>query len=274
VALPESVTVRWQASPLASVYHVQVSLDSTFAGTLVVNDTTVTDTMRIVRGYPGLTPVYWRVRSRNAAGASAFSAPFRFTGGFPAVVVGVYPANSALDVPIQAALRWSPAPAATSYRVQVSLVSTFSPALLDTAAIVDTTFAPAVLQNYKIYFWRVKAANAIGSGDWSLTYRFRTVQATGVEEEEAFPSEYTLAQNYPNPFNPVTNIRFTVPRSSHIRLAVFDLLGREVASLVDSELPAGSYTVQWDGSAAASGMYLCRMQAGDFVRINRMLLLR
>ena len=273
IEMPESLTVRWKSDPLVASYHVQVSLDSAFAGTLIVNDSTVTDTARVVRGYPGLAAVYWRVRARNAAGASAFSAPRVFYGGFPAVALGVYPPNSSLDIPTSAALRWGIAPAAATYRVQVALATTFAPALVDTAGLVDTTFSPVGMQNYKIYFWRVKATNTFGTSDWSIAYRFRTVQATGVEEEE-FPSEYTLAQNYPNPFNPVTTIRFTVPRSGYVRLNVFDLLGREVASLVDSELPAGAYAVQWDGSGAASGMYVYRMQAGDFVRINRMLLLR
>ncbi len=273
IEMPESLTVRWKSDPLVAAYHVQVALDSLFAGTLIVNDSTVTDTARVVRGYPGLTAVYWRVRARNAAGASAFSAPRVFYGGFPAVALGVYPANSALDIPTTAALRWGTAPAAASYRVQLALAANFTPTLVDTAGIVDTSFTPGALQNYKIYFWRVKATNTFGTSDWSIAYRFRTVQATGVEEEE-FPSTYSLAQNYPNPFNPVTTIRFTVPRSGLVRVAVFDLLGREVASLVDGELPAGAYAVQWDASGVASGMYLCRMQAGDFVRINRMLLLR
>jgi hypothetical protein len=243
-------------------------------GTLIVNDSTVTDTARIVRGYPGLTPVYWRVRSRNAAGASAFSGAFTFMSGIPAVAVLTYPPNVTVDLPIHLSLNWGKTAGATSYRVQLALNAIFSPVTMDSIVAADTTVSAPALDPFKIYFWRVKARNGVGEAAWTTYYRFRTVQVAGVEEEEAFPTDYALAQNYPNPFNPVTNIRFTVPRSGHVRLAVFDLLGREVASLVDSELPAGSYTVQWDGAGVASGMYLYRMQAGDFVRINRMLLLR
>lgn len=273
VALPESVTVRWHTVPLASSYHVQVALDQTFASGLIVNDSTVTDTLRLVKGYPGLTPVYWRVRARNAAGSSSFAAPFEFTGGFPAVAGVVYPPNSGLDIPTSPVLRWSAATAATTYRLQLALATTFSPALIDTAGLTDTTFAVGPLQNYKIYFWRVKATNTIGSSDWSASFRFRTVQVTAVEEEEQ-PLAYSLSQNFPNPFNPSTSIRFTVPQESRVRLAVFDVLGREETTLVDGPMSAGTYTVTWDASQSASGMYFYRMQAGEFVATRRMLLLR
>ena len=138
---------------------------------------------------------------------------------------------------------------------------------------MDTTLSTGRLQNYKIYFWRVKATNAIGTSDWSISYRFRTVQVTGVEEQE-LPASYALSQNFPNPFNPETNVRFTLPRESRVRIAVFDILGREQTVLVDSDLPAGVYTIHWDASGVASGMYILRMQAGDYVETRRMLLLR
>ncbi len=274
LAIPESVTVAWQSLPLASAYHLQVSTDSTFASGLIVNDSTLTDTVRIVRGYTGLTKVFWRVRARNGAGVSPFADPFSFTSGFPPLVKAVYPANSMLDVPTQIALRWSSAEAATSYRMQCALTTAFSPVLIDTSGVADTTCALPLLENYKIYFWRVRSVNAVGSSAWTENFRFRTVQVLDVAETPELPTAYQLSQNFPNPFNPTTQIRFAVPHAGRVVLTVFDLLGREETTLVDTEVPAGTYTVTWDASDVASGMYFYRLRAGDFVETKRMLLLR
>jgi hypothetical protein len=91
---------------------------------------------------------------------------------------------------------------------------------------------------------------------------------------QSLPATFSLSQNFPNPFNPETHVRFTVPRESSVRITVFDVLGREQAVLIDGDLPAGVYTVRWDASGVASGMYILRMQSGDFTETRRMLLLR
>lgn len=75
------------------------------------------------------------------------------------------------------------------------------------------------------------------------------------------PASCALEQNYPNPFNPSTEIRFSVPQKSYITLTIFDLLGREIATLVSEELSAGSYSMRWDAAGVPSGVYLCRLQA-------------
>jgi hypothetical protein len=95
------------------------------------------------------------------------------------------------------------------------------------------------------------------------------------------PGEFALMQNYPNPFNPSTAIKYTVgvvsgqsPAASRVRLAVYDLLGREVAVLVDGSMASGSYDVQFDGSGLSSGTYIYRLTAGERVETRRMVLVR
>ncbi len=83
-----------------------------------------------------------------------------------------------------------------------------------------------------------------------------------------------LENNYPNPFNPTTEIRYQIPKVSHVTLKVFDILGREVATLVNEQKSPGTYTVRWDASGVASGIYFYRMQAGMFVETKKMLLVR
>lgn len=95
----------------------------------------------------------------------------------------------------------------------------------------------------------------------------------GGTQQTAF-SAYSLSNNFPNPFNPITNISFTLPHEHDVTMKVFDILGREVATLVRERLSAGAYTVQFDGRELSSGVYFCRLEAGSFVTTNKVLLLK
>lgn len=98
---------------------------------------------------------------------------------------------------------------------------------------------------------------------------------TDVESyDSVIPNDYTLFQNYPNPFNPSTNIKFSLPKASNVRLTIYDAIGREVRTLINNELNAGTHTIQWNASNLASGIYLYKIEAGDYVKVNKMLLLK
>ena len=88
------------------------------------------------------------------------------------------------------------------------------------------------------------------------------------------PDKYVLYQNYPNPFNPSTKIRFDIPKSSLVKLSVYDMIGREVAVLVNSEIKPGSYEYQWDGANVASGVYFYKLQTEGFVQVKKMILIK
>jgi hypothetical protein len=88
------------------------------------------------------------------------------------------------------------------------------------------------------------------------------------------PNSYELEQNYPNPFNPVTTIQFSVPRESYVRLKVYNSFGAEVATLVDQQVAAGTYKVNWDASRLASGFYLYRLEAEGFAQTKKLLLMK
>jgi hypothetical protein len=88
------------------------------------------------------------------------------------------------------------------------------------------------------------------------------------------PVEYCLSQNYPNPFNPSTMIRYSLAKQSHVRLVVFNALGQEVFVLTDADRAAGYHEVRFDAGSLASGVYVYRLQAGDFMETKRMILTR
>jgi hypothetical protein len=99
---------------------------------------------------------------------------------------------------------------------------------------------------------------------------------TGVSDEKnsTLPMTFSLSQNYPNPFNPTTTIKFGLPKAADVSLVVYDILGRKVTELVHGNLTAGYHTVNFNASNLASGVYFYRIQAGDFVSVKKLMLLK
>lgn len=107
------------------------------------------------------------------------------------------------------------------------------------------------------------------------------IEFTGINSEKNnisssadFPKEFSLAQNFPNPFNPVTKISFEIPASGFVNLKIYDITGREISSLVNENLNAGTYNVQFDGAGYASGVYFYKITAGNFSEIRKMFLIK
>jgi len=94
------------------------------------------------------------------------------------------------------------------------------------------------------------------------------------EKEQIIPKEYSLYQNYPNPFNPTTTIKFDLPKDGLVTLDIYDILGRRITTLINENKIAGSYEQIFDASSLASGVYVYKLQAGDFINFKKMLLLK
>ena len=88
------------------------------------------------------------------------------------------------------------------------------------------------------------------------------------------PLVYSLLQNFPNPFNPNTTIKFEIPRAEYTQLVIYDALGREVAKLVNKELTAGNYEVEWNAENYGSGIYFYQLKAGNYIETKKMMLLK
>jgi len=88
------------------------------------------------------------------------------------------------------------------------------------------------------------------------------------------PTNFSLSQNYPNPFNPTTTISFNLPSKSFVALKIFDLLGREIATIVSEEMSAGNYSRTWNAAKMSSGIYFYRLQAGSFTETKKLVLLK
>jgi hypothetical protein len=112
--------------------------------------------------------------------------------------------------------------------------------------------------------------------DLTLRSASTTVLRTAVasEREMALPAEHWLGQNYPNPFNPSTAIAFSLPRAGHVTLKVYDILGKEIATLVDQHLSIGRHEAIWDAGSVESGVYFYQLRAGEFVATKKLILMK
>jgi len=111
---------------------------------------------------------------------------------------------------------------------------------------------------------------------WFAVGRFKDVPDITEEVQRAIgvTNEFTLCQNYPNPFNPSTTIRYTLAKDSEVKIVIYDLFGKEVAMLVNTNLKAGDYTVKWNADTMASGIYIYKLITKDFVQSRKMILLK
>ena len=117
----------------------------------------------------------------------------------------------------------------------------------------------------------IKSGNYPYWGDSDTLY----IVISGIEDQIAnVPTKYSLGQNYPNPFNPITTIEFDLLKTSEVTLKVFNILGEELVTLVSDKLSAGSYSYEWNALGLASGVYLYRLKAGDYVETRKMVLMR
>jgi endo-1,4-beta-xylanase len=176
--------------------------------------------------------------------------------------------------PRNARLLWRSSATALLYRLQVSTVRTFSTLVVDTT-VTDTSLRMSPLAANTTFYWHAAASNDSGTSAYSPIASFATGdQIVGVEELAGVPGEFRLSQNFPNPFNPSTTIRYDVPKYAHVKLGVYDVLGREVAVLVDENHPAGRYSIAVNATNLPSGAYFYRMSAGDFGAVRKLVVIK
>ncbi|MFN3426676.1 MAG: T9SS type A sorting domain-containing protein [Candidatus Thermochlorobacter sp.] len=166
-----------------------------------------------------------------------------------------------------------------------SLLSTLNrTALGGTRGFGDTLFVvrPTAGGNRRLVLFDARSLDSLtqfqlGSTQPYLSLTPVTLRADGVASTERYaarPTKFELFQNYPNPFNPSTVIGFTLPVASEVSLKVYDMLGREVATLVEGRQAAGQYQVPFTATGLASGVYFYRLQAGSFVETKKMMLVK
>ena len=124
--------------------------------------------------------------------------------------------------------------------------------------------------------WNVKFVNsntAFASGYFGTVYKFDVTLITGISSTTQ-DLNYSLNQNYPNPFNPETIISFSLPKQEYTTLKIYDILGKEIKTLVSGSLVAGNYSVKFNASYLPSGIYFYKLESGSFSNVKKMTLIR
>lgn len=260
------LTLKWHHEAGDSNYVIQLWTYTT-GGQVMMVDTTKHDTSwTIASGLLNRSYYYWKVQCYNQGGASAFSAVDSFTSVIELAnpPIAIDPKGLAVPQPRRTTFHWNPAVNAQWYHLQIATASDFSTIVVDTSMIPDTTVQVAdTLVAGTTYYYRLSSINLGGEGVFSGTTAFKTgTGVLGVEElAGAIPDRFQLFQNYPNPFNPATFIRYDVPKLSYVRVIIYDVLGRAVATLVDGVQSPRSYLLQWNAQRFSSGVYFCRIEA-------------
>ena len=147
--------------------------------------------------------------------------------------------------------------------------------LADSMVTVVDTFVCAETDSMVTWAFNLGTASVKDVDIWfDAVHLIDVGELVGVEEETTLPKVYALQQNYPNPFNPTTVINFALPKASDVHLSVYNILGQKVTELVNSKMVAGNHSVNFNATHLASGVYIYRIKAGNFVSVKKMLLLK
>lgn len=195
------------------------------------------------------------------------------TLNIPPLATGLQPPTGFIFYISPQCLSWNSI-SGIKYWLQVSTDPNFTNLVVNNQN-VTSQFCMTLVNGY--YWWRLRNAytqyNAWGG--WTQVRNFGVQYFVGVNPSgNEIPKEFALYQNYPNPFNPSTLIKFDLPNTGATKIDVLDITGKLVKNLVNEEMAAGSYTVDFDGSELSSGVYFYRIAAGNFTATKKMVLVK
>jgi cyclophilin family peptidyl-prolyl cis-trans isomerase len=267
------LTQSFQWSPVSSavLYRFQLSIDSSF--TTIEYDDLVGIPNYWTGGLQlGFVKYYWRVQANNGGNISSFSEVRSFTTGIDVPIL-ISPPDSAMNVSTSPTLEWTPVNGALSYTLQISTFGSFINFIVNQSGITSTSYSVNGLEENKKFYWRVRGATANYEGLFSQVFRFTTGSTNFVNEDKNLFTYY-LEQNYPNPFNPKTAIKYQLAETGFVTISIYNMLGMEIAKLVNEEKSAGSYEVDYDATHLSSGIYFYRLETNSFVETKKMVFMK
>jgi len=180
-------TLTWSTVTGATSYHVQVSTSSMFT-TILIEDSSLTTTTKILSGLSNSTTYYWRVQAKNAGGVSGYTSVWNFiTIALPQTPTLATPVNGATGLALTDTLTWSTVTGAATYHVQVSTSNAFATILVEDSVLTSVTKTISGLSNSTQYYWRVQAKNAGGVSAWTTAWSFTTIIAAPIAPTLATP---------------------------------------------------------------------------------------
>lgn len=259
------VSFTWRKVKDVDQYLIQLSKEQSFAS--VYRSATTSDTVGTLNGTSEGETYYWRVQANNVAGSGPWSE-------VSTVTVILAPTDLKLETSAvnEITLSWR-----DNSRVEDGYIIERKPGQQTSFAVIDTwegsgnEYVDKELEINQSYTYRVKAYKDSGSSDYSNE---AALILTSVKEEAELPTEYSISQNHPNPFNPATTITFAVPRRSIVRIKIFDVVGKEVLTVVDKEFEPGIFKQNFNAEGLTSGIYFYRMESDGFSQTRKLMFLR
>jgi len=270
-----SPELQWSEVAGAASYDIEVSNDEAF-NQIYREKTGITDTQYDLKAglvYSG--QFYWRVRSRDQSGdAGQWSDTSVFTVvSYPDPPSLVSPKKQATGESLTPTFEWSEEKGVESYDLQIALDEDFDEVQFEATKLTTTKFKPEDSLDYgQKYYWRVLIRiYARGTAGASETRTFETVEDNPSSVGESNPVEWHV-QNVPNPFSGTTQIRYSLPKSTHVTVTIYDGQGRQVAVLADEKQKQGEHMINFDGGNHGSGILFYRLRAGDYQETKKMMI--
>ncbi|MFH0736786.1 MAG: T9SS type A sorting domain-containing protein [bacterium] len=274
VCYPNDPTVfEWTPVLGANYYSVDVSTDSLFTNYVYQNGS-ILSTPHEVTGLENNKKYFWKVSSGNEIFPNLYSGIMNFITQLAKPVL-IAPLNNSINVPTPVNISWSVSESADKYHLQICKNIFFNNNVINDSLLTNNYYQAAGLELNKIYYWRVRSGNQNGYSKYAQYYKFQTWPFVSVNEDQSgIPNEFALMNNYPNPFNPGTTIKYQIPVSCKVVLEVYSITGEKVTTLVDEVQNAGYYNVDFNISSLSSGIYMYKIQAGNFSTIKKMMILK
>ncbi len=259
------ITFTWNRVENVDKYTTQVAVNEAF--TSIFKSATTTDTSNSITWFREGIKYYWRVQANNLAGSGLWSD----TGNVTIIYLPsdlVLRSSAANDITIT----WK-----NNSTIEDGNIIERKQSSQDSFTVIDTSkgtgneYVDKNVEDGQNYTYRIKAYKDSLESEYSNEASF-LVDVKG--ETGKIPTEYSISQNFPNPFNPTTKIKFGLPKAGLTRITVYDLLGREIMTLINNELKVGYHEINIDAHNLPSGIYLYKIQSGDFTQTKKMILMK
>lgn len=277
--VPDSnIILKWTRNKFAQSFHLQLSEDSAFTN-IVIDSSGIKDTLINIDSLKEGEKYFWRVQSNNntdsLGGFSGYTAIFNF-----AIMLNSPDNLEVVSTSKANYLTWD------NFSQNADSIIIERKGGCDTVDYKKIAELPGNLVKYTDsnpdlvniisdkYIYRIKAINENSRSPYVYSNEF-TWNITGVAYgNNNLPRKYSLSQNYPNPFNPTTTIKYDIPRSGFVTIKIYDALGKEVMTLVNEYKNPGRYSAKLDARNLASGVYIYRMNSGEYSSSKKLILLK
>jgi len=268
------VTLKWNSDGEVAAYNLQVSMKEDFSE-LLVNEENINESKYYIPSLKDLQKYYWRVKAINDSGESEWTNA-SFSTVAPYIKILEPNGGETFTYGEKIYIKWNDN---INEAVKILLYREDHVHML----VVDSTSSD------RAYQWEIGRNGWVSGGSkYRIVVQSRFSNSIADTSDAMFtvfnpfmdikkdelPQEYAIAQNYPNPFNPTTTIDYELPKASYVTISVYNILGKEIATLVEGEKSAGYYQVTWNAENLPSGIYFYTFKAGNKIATKKMILVK